>query len=106
MSELEFSFSDGPCEAIKPAQTVPAPLTAPEAPKPRTEAPAHEAGQPGLAPGSSWHVLERYAVLMNHDAGRVRLIVTASSEDQARRIVCDSENAPERSIVSVERLGR
>jgi hypothetical protein len=60
MSTLEFSFSDGPREVVKPAQTVPAPLTAPAAPKPRTEAPAHEAGQPGerrepgLAPGSYW----------------------------------------------------
>lgn len=47
-------------------------------------------------------MIYQYKARLQHDRGRVTIYTTATSEEQARRSICNAERCPERAILSVE----
>lgn len=42
--------------------------------------------------------LKRYQALLRHDHGEIKLSTFATSEDAARKIICEAEGCPERAV--------
>jgi len=45
--------------------------------------------------------MQKFAVTLQHDNGKIKLIVTAESMTQARELACLAENCPTSAILSV-----
>ena len=46
--------------------------------------------------------MKEYIITLRHDAGQIRILTTASSQEQAVKQVCDYEFAPLSAVISVE----
>jgi len=49
-------------------------------------------------------MIYQYKARLQHDNGRVTIYTTATSEEQARRSICNAERCPERAILTLEML--
>jgi hypothetical protein len=47
-------------------------------------------------------MIYQYKARLQHDAGRVTIYTTATSEEQARASICNAERCPPRAILSVQ----
>lgn len=46
--------------------------------------------------------MKEYIITLRHDHGRIRIMTTASSQEQAVKQVCDCEFAPRSAVIDVE----
>lgn len=46
--------------------------------------------------------LNGYAITLQHDNGKITLLINSSSEKNARQIACSSEGCPECAIIRVK----
>jgi len=47
--------------------------------------------------------MQEYIITLRHDSGKISILTTASSQEQAVKQVCEYEFAPLSAVISVEK---